>query len=346
MGVSPMSRTGKPPMPVKHWSRAGLLLTGWCNARCASCYLSCGPDRGDEMTVESAMRFWHGLSEASPHGCRIHLSGGEPFGDWGRLIEVCRQAHRQGLSSPGGKGPLEKVETNAFWATEEAEIRRRLKDLNQAGMIKLGISADPYHQQFVPIERCRRLARVAEEELGAGRVQVRWRDWLASGRDTDGFTSAQRASLFVEYARRGRERFNGRAAQELAEMIRVPEAGFPGKSAGDSADNPCREPLLRSRHVHVDADGRLTPGTCAGIVLGNAAEGIAALWRRLGLDFDRRPIVGTLARGGSAALAKLAAGHGYEPLDGYVSKCHLCWHVRQHLAGRGLFTDELVGRQC
>ena len=39
------------PMPVKYWSFAGLMLTYWCNARCASCYLRCGPERGEEMTV-------------------------------------------------------------------------------------------------------------------------------------------------------------------------------------------------------------------------------------------------------------------------------------------------------
>ena len=34
------------PMPVKHWTFAGLLLTYWCNARCASCYLCSSPSAG------------------------------------------------------------------------------------------------------------------------------------------------------------------------------------------------------------------------------------------------------------------------------------------------------------
>jgi len=69
------------PMPVKYWSFAGLMLTYWCNASCASCYLCCGPERVEEMSVDFALRLWGELIDACPHGCRIHLSGGEPFGD-------------------------------------------------------------------------------------------------------------------------------------------------------------------------------------------------------------------------------------------------------------------------
>ena len=360
------------PMPVKHWSFAGLLLTSWCNARCASCYLCCGPDRGDEMSVESAVAFWHGLVAASPTGCRVHLTGGEPFGDWLRLVEVCRQAYREGLSSPGGKGPLEKIETNAFWATDEGEVRDRLAALDGAGLRLLRISADPYHQQFVPIERCRLLARVAEDVLGAHRVQVRWRDWLAEGQDTGALDEHDRRKLFAAYAAQNRDHWNGRAGEMLAEMVGgagavasagavaavsaatshvVANAATTAPNAGTApapliplasfADSPCSGRLLRSRHVHVDAQGRLTPGTCAGILLGDATGGIEAAWRKLVDDHDRRPIVGTLARQGPWGLVPLAEPHGYVPLPGYLGACHLCWHVRRHLATRGLYADEL-----
>ena len=100
-------------MPVKYWSFAGIMLTYWCSARCRCCYLCCSPDRHERMTAEQAVEVWRQLRAASPHGCRVHLTGGEPFGDWELLIDVCRRAAREGLQ------PLEKVETNAFWATEE-----------------------------------------------------------------------------------------------------------------------------------------------------------------------------------------------------------------------------------
>jgi hypothetical protein len=317
------------PMPVKHWSFAGLVLTYWCNARCASCYLCCSPARREEMTVEQALAVWESLASASPRGCRIHLTGGEPFGDWPRLIEACRRARAAGL------GALDKVETNAYWAGDRAEAVERLRALDAAGMGTLGISADPYHQQYVPIERCRLLAAVAEEVLGAARVQVRWRDWLAEGSDTSAMGAAARWSLLARYAGGGRDRYNGRAAAVLA-----PHA--PRRSVAELADAPCRESLLRSRHVHVDGGGVVMPGTCAGLVLGRLnldAPDVAGLWRRLEADWPGRAIVGALAAGGPAGLLERACAAGYRVREGYASKCHLCWEVRSALAGE--HADEL-----
>ena len=316
-------------MPVKYWSFAGLMLTNWCNARCASCYLRCGPDRREEMTVEFALGVWDGLCRASPHGCRIHLSGGEPFGDWPRLHELARRATDQGL------GPLEKIETNAFWATDRRLVRNRLRALDAAGMDKLVISTDPYHQQFVPIERARLAARVAEEVLGPARVRVRWRDWLTGGFDTDRIDPEQRRRLFAEYAAGGRDRMNGRAAVELAGCLQL-------KNLKELADNNCRQPLLRSRHVHVDPAGGVAPGTCAGILLGTiGADSVSDVWRRLDEDHGDRPIVGALSDAGPCGLLPEARRSGLRPQAGYASKCHLCWNIRSFFASRGLHSDEL-----
>ncbi len=361
-GMDRMDRSK--PMPVKHWSFAGLMLTYWCNARCASCYLCCGPQRtangesrsaieqiesqrtfsirdsrlatrdSDDMSIDAALELWRGLIQASPHGCRVHLSGGEPFGDCDKLIELCRRAKTEGL------GPLEKVETNAFWATDEATVREKVAALDDAGMQKLGISCDPYHQEFVPIERCRLAARVAGEMLGEDRVQVRWRDWLEGGVDVMGMSESQRSAALAEYAASRRERLNGRAADVLARYL-------PCQPMEAFADNSCHESLLRSRHVHVDGAGRVMPGTCAGILLGTVSEsvGIGEIWRRLAEDFSCgrcRPVVGTLARSGPYGLAQAARAAGFQPrAEGYAGKCHLCWDVRRFLALRGEHADEL-----
>ena len=88
------------------------------------------------------------------------------------------------------------------------------------------------------------------------------------------------------------------------------------------------------------------PGTCAGLVLGQACQGtIAEIWQRLNADYTNRPVVGTLVRGGPVALAKLAGEYGFVPGPGYAGKCHLCWEVRSFLAtdprARGRLGDEL-----
>jgi hypothetical protein len=347
-------------MPVKHWSSAGLLLTYRCNAQCECCYLCCSPRRTEEMTVESALTIWEELQVASPHGCRVHLTGGEPFLNWPRLIEICRAAHKAGL------GPLEKIETNAFWADSADAVRDRLRQLDEAGMQKLSISADPYHQQFVPIERVRLAAATAREVLGPARVQVRWEDWLAEGFDTSGmgagerkktrdcphfrppkmgavpsFSDAagipedERRALFLQYASQGRDRLSGRAADSLAPLLEL-------KPPGSFADKSCREAILRSRHVHVDPAGRVFPGTCAGLELGSCGTRTAGeIWRDLEGDFASRPVVGRLARGGPLALLEEARRAGMAPRAGYAGKCHLCWDVRRFFVGRGMHAGEI-----
>ncbi len=337
-------------MPVKHWSFAGLLLTYWCNARCASCYVCSSPQCTGDMAVEDGLALWEGLVCASPHGCRIHLSGGEPFGRWEALIALARAAGREGL------GPLEAVETNAFWATDEKDVRDRLGALDDAGMGRLTVSADPYHQQFVPIERVRLAARVGEEALGARRVQVRWRDWAAAGYDTSCLEPLRRWELFARYAAIGRDRLVGRAAVELAGLLQL-------RPASVFADSPCGDRLLRCRHVHVDAAGTVCPGTCAGIVLGRAgkASTIGQIWRRLAdrfADMDEMAAAGSpdeqggedvlaiLVQAGPGGLMKLAQGEGYTIRSaGYAGKCHLCWDVRRWLFDNGFFPGQL-GPEC
>jgi len=345
------------PMPLKYWSFAGLLLTYWCNARCASCYVCSSPSAGCDMDVEDGLAFWAGLHSASPHGCRIHIGGGEPFGRWETLIELARRAHRDGL------GPLEAVETNAHWATDAAIVRDRLAVLDEAGMGRLVISADPYHQQFVPIARVRLTADVAEDVLGGDRVRVRWRDWAAEGFDTDRLDASRRRALFAAYARKGRDRLSGRAASELAELL-------PLRPADAFADSSCKERLLRSRHVHVDANGILCPGTCAGIVLGRATgagapggqrqssrertASVSEIWQGLSVRFadiqrncdafgsGQTDVIGLLAQRGPTALMKCAERWGYgRRAGGYASKCHLCWDVRRWLFENGYFLDQL-----
>lgn len=308
------------------------MLTYWCNARCQSCYICCGPEHRGWVAPETALEIWRQLIEVSPHGCRVHLTGGEPFGNWPLLIEIARRAKTEGL------GPLHKVETNGFWATDSKLIRERLIQLDEAGMEKLTISTDPYHQRFVPIEHCRMLASLAEEILGLRRVQVRWRDWLAEGRDTDSLPDAQWRILLAKYAAGGRDRANGRAASVLAELL-------PQKPPSSFADESCGQQLLRCKHVHVDGDGLVMPGTCAGIALGHISQGgVAEIWKDLQANYDSRPIVGTLSRKGPVGLMEVAKASGYLPRPSYAGKCHLCWDVRNYLLIQGLCDRELSPR--
>ena len=75
-------------MPVKYWSRAGLMLTDWCNAACACCYANCDGRGSRWMAPDEVLAIWADLIAAAPGGCRVHLTGGEVFGRFEYLLDV------------------------------------------------------------------------------------------------------------------------------------------------------------------------------------------------------------------------------------------------------------------
>ena len=319
---------------------AGLLVTDWCPARCRHCYVSSGPDRATWMTVEAAAAHLAALARLGVAAEEIHIGGGEPFGDFERLLEIVRAARGTGSGALRREAPdsvppaagltgIGYVETNGFWATDAEVVRSRLRTLADAGMMQLSISADPYHQEFVPPERVRLLYDVAREVLGADGVRARRWKWLKNARDVAAMPEAARLDLFRTFLACYPERMSGRAAECLAPLLpRCPLEEIPRDG--------CRRAILESRHVHVDAAGWVYPGTCAGIAIGRAnadlpLDRLLTEWR-----LADRPLVAALAEGGPRNLADLAAGHGFRPNPaGYADKCHLCWVARKALVRAG-----------
>ena len=195
--------------------------------------------------------------------CKVHFAGGEPFYDFERLLAIAQAAQAAGLRV------LEKVETNAFWATDDEVTREKIRKLAEAGMEMLLISTDVYHQEFVPVERCVRAARIAREMLGEKGVRVRWWDFIDQPVDVMAINAEYRQRAFAEALVRHRERILGRAADQLADFY---ECHPPEYFAAET----CVEATLGSKHVHIDAYGNVFPGVCSGIVWGQVRGGEAA----------------------------------------------------------------------
>jgi hypothetical protein len=308
---------------------AGLLITDWCPARCRHCYVGSGPDRSAWMPVASAASHLAALARLGVPAEGIHIGGGEPFGDVERLLTVVRTAVNAGLDGIG------YVETSGFWATSDTIVRDRLRALADAGMRQLAISADPYHQEFVPPDRVQRLYDIACEVLGPGGVRARRWKWLHAPRDVSTLLNDERRRLFKDFLERYPERMTGRAAEHLAPLL-------PRTPLEDLPTTPCRAALLESRHIHVLPGGEVYPGTCAGLVLGRASphaplDALVRTWRTA-----TSPRIARLVADGPRALLPEARRHGFraDPA-GYVDACHLCWRLRRHLVRAGQTGDDL-----
>jgi len=365
----------------KLWRSAGVLLTYKCNAACEFCYYNCSPQKGGLMPVETCVGTWRSLKVLAGDEARIHLTGGEPFLYWDRLVEILSEASKQKL------GPVDMVETNGFWATSDAMTKDRLTTLIELGVRRLKISVDPFHQEYVDIEPVRRLARVARDVFGPDRVLVRWEKYLrgegvlplqspcgAAANDgntphagrvqgQDGLATrkgkmpSQRDKMYVEAYHDYPFRFTGRAAGRLARLI-IDDGSrtIAEESSGSSSNHqssiinrpfnhPCLSAFLGAKGVHVDPYGNVFSGTCSGIVLGNVNERpLEEIWRQF--HPRQNAFLQALCERGPYGLLEEAESLGYEELPVYASKCHLCTHIRQFLFEKGLMQPAVGPAEC
>ncbi len=317
---------------LKLWRSAGLLLTYKCNCACEFCYYNCSPAKAGLMTVDTAMRAWRFLESLAGEGARVHLTGGEPFLYWERLVEILEQAQKNGL------GKCDMVETNGFWALSEKIAAQRLKILDDLGVRRFKISTDPFHQEFVDVEIVRRLATIAREILGPERVLVRWEKYLDNPVDLKGLDAERRNAKLICAMEDYKCRFTGRAATKLASLAK------PGQIESTAATN-CSKEFLAAKGVHIDPYGNVFSGTCSGIILGNVnAESLEDIWRQF--DPSGSGFVGKLFNHGPVCLLDAAAEKGCEKADFYATKCHLCTSVRQFLFDNGLEKSVVGPAEC
>jgi hypothetical protein len=250
-------------------------------------------------------------------------------------LAVLEAARRAGLTPP------DNVETNAFWATDDELTRSRLEQLDQLGLRLLVVSADVYHQEFVPLERVRRCVETARAVLGPNRVRVRWWDFYNDPLDLTSASAAEKRRAFDAALHRHQDRLTGRAALQLAQFLpRHRTAHFCGEN--------CAKAILGSRHVHIDGYGNIFPGVCSGIILGNAAtQTVSEVWHDVPCRWPGNPVVCALVNGGSYELMRRAEAFGFqESPEGYANKCHLCSSVRQFLFERGVWPELLGPAEC
>ena len=284
------------------------------------------------MEIETAINAWQGLKSLAGDAAKIHISGGEAFLFWDRMIEILEQGKKEKL------GPVDLVETNGFWAVSEKIIRQRLKALDEFGVRRLKISCDPFHQEYVDIEEVRRLASLAVELLGQDRVQVRWQKYLDNPIEMKGITIAERDQKYISAMQEYPCRFSGRAAGRLAELVAT-------KSIEDIAAMNCRSTFLGAKGVHVDPFGNVFSGTCSGIIVGNINEvRLDRIWQQFVPEQNK--LIKALFDNGPIGLLEDAVKLGFKKADTYAGKCHLCSSIRQFYFDKGIDKSTIGPEQC
>jgi len=323
---------GREEPKFKIWRSAGLLLTYKCNASCKFCYYNCSPKQGGLMPVEMAVDAWRSLKELAGDSAKVHITGGEPFLYWDRLVEILREAKRHEL------GPVDMIETDGFWATDEKIVIERLKVLDELGTRRLKISCDPFHQEYVDIEPVRRLAKVARGLLGPDRVLVRWEKYIENPIEMKGVTPAGRDKRYVETLKEYPCRFTGRAAGHIASLVAK-------DTIEEISKTNCRDAFLGAKGVHIDPYGNIFSGTCSGIIIGNVAkQPLNEIWQNW--QPSNNKMIEKLFHSGPVGLLDEAAKRGYKPAERHAGKCHLCTSIRRFFFDKGLYKSTLGPAEC
>ncbi len=262
------------------------------------------------------------------HG--LHLTGGEPFLHYDRLLDATRLAREYEI-------PSLFVETNSFWAVDPETTRQKLIELSEAGLDGIMVSVNPFYAEYVPFENTKRAVKFGREVYGDDAIvyqesylQEFERAGLEGTLDLSDYVKGREGKLL-----RGAEFFlSGRAPYE------VPDYGVSGLETRPAEywfDKSCPTSLLREWHDHVDNYGNYVPGYCGGLSFGKI-EDLPRLMDE-GLPAEEYPVLSLLIEDDMAGLYDLARGYGYRARDGYYSKCHLCTDLRTHLHEHGDFRE-------
>ncbi|HCO94116.1 MAG TPA: hypothetical protein DIU00_09225 [Phycisphaerales bacterium] len=137
---------------------------------------------------------------------------------------------------------------------------------------------------------------------------------------------------------------DGKLSRNHPQASAFPEGRLPAEAATRHKE-ACRSNFLSAKGVHIDPFGNVFSGTCSGIIVGNINQTpLEDIWKR----FDPRSaaFISTLFSKGPYGLLAEAEKQGYERLESYAGKCHLCTSIRQFFFDNGLEKPIVGPAEC
>ena len=274
------------------------------------------------------------LAEVRPE--RVTFSGGEPFLHFELLIDCIKEATRLGVQS--------EVVTNGFWGRPDALARQYARGIKDAGLKGILITADAFHQEFVPPDAVRGAVRALKEVgiesiLIIGVTLVDKNSASPFDQQTKRVIDELSGELGVEAAIGDGLMWVGRAVDELAhhaQLLPLSELDSGSKCYFERDDGSIPH-LCERDGYEIGPDGRIA--SCGGVAIGDARK--TSISHVVGSrEYDQHPVLSVFLERGCRGVLERAVEKGYKPLDGYASKCHLCFATRRFL--RPFYPDVLA----
>lgn len=321
-----MKKTFKVPPLIS----GGIMLSYRCTSACKHCLYRCSPYRPDEwMTLDMAETIFTALKkEAYLHA--IHIAGGEPTMKWPFLLDFIRLAHSM-------KMPVEYMETNASWCNSREITKKKMNELKDAGLASLLVSVSMFHNEFVPFSSTRNCVEVARNVFGDENVIT----YLPHMYHLIAELPGDGKHTLDEFCRHHAIKQDSPSMIKLYDVLPAGRAAtalrnfYQARAPAAYSSDSCESDLLSTTHFHIDHQGNLFTGCCAGIVSATPPELHPEITR------ESHPVFHTLCTSGPFGLMEtIGRENGFKQrAGGYVSKCDLCLHVREQLAGSGKFPE-------
>jgi len=275
------------------------LLSYMCNSECDHCFVFSSPRAKGTFTPSQLEAVFNEIDKIRSVNT-VYFEGGEPFLFYLLMLKGIKLARDRSLSVG--------IVTNAYWATSEEMAELYLEPLANLGIDNLSLSDDDFHAEGTD-------ALIYNASAAARKLDI----------PTDTICIEKPTAISQEVNKRekgepiigGGVRFRGRAVDNLLENL-------PRRPWTEFTECPF-EDLANPKRLHVDAYGNVH--LCQGLLMGN-------MWQtplsRLIYNYggESHPIAGPIIRGG---LVELVKKYNFEPKEGYVDACHLCYMCRRAL---------------
>jgi Radical SAM superfamily/Phosphotransferase enzyme family/Iron-sulfur cluster-binding domain len=291
-------------LPIR-FNELYLELSNVCNAECAHCYVSSGPQAArDRLTPQTCRELIAAAAASDIVAPRVILAGGEPTLRWDEMMEILQAAHNYSMTSG--------IITNGWWGRTRQISRRRAGELATVGIGHVEISLSAYHRQFVSNAHVQNVLDALADNGIDMVLQVRYDTEHSAVRLLDQFDRPQKSrviALPISGVGRG---------ATLAPLL-IPRLEIEQRPEGSCAHD---------LSLTVNPIGNVYPCCCGaenttGLRLGNIYETpISQIIEQLG----KRPAIGCLATLGPAELLRMIAAKGYPVPEtaGHATICELC----------------------
>ena len=132
-----------------------LIPSDHCNIQCAHCAPECGPTLKHGWDVNTFSKVISDSKNIPTLTKMVHLAGGEPFLYFNNLLQTAKNAMQNGF--------VTSVVTNGFWGYSEESARQKINALADLGLIRVELSCDSFHQEYVPMSTIKKSIRILKE---------------------------------------------------------------------------------------------------------------------------------------------------------------------------------------